>query len=335
MIVVIGEVLVDLVAEGGGRFAARPGGGPYNTARTLARLGAPVVFAGRLSHDGFGRMLRDRLEADGVRLGISEPSALPTTLAVADIDEGGSAQYSFYLEKTAAADVSYDDLATTVTATTVTGATVTGATAVAVNGGALGFVMDPIASSIERLVAEALPADALLMVDPNCRPGTIDDREGYLRRLNRIFARADVVKASVEDLAYLFPSLPPEEAAATLLRQGAALVLVTDGPRPARAFLPTFSPTFSPKGREISVAVPEVDVVDTIGAGDAFGGAFLAAWAEAGLGHAELRDPAPETADAIRDALAFAAEAAARTCARPGADPPSRAEMTWKPISRH
>jgi fructokinase len=326
VIVVIGEVLVDLVAEGGGTFSARPGGGPYNTARTVARLGAPVVFAGRLSHDGFGRMLRARLEADGVRLGIPEPSELPTTLAVADIDDGGSAQYSFYLEKTAAADVSYDHLTAT-----VTGATVTGTTAVAVNGGALGFVMDPLASSIERVVAEALPAEALLMVDPNCRPGTISDREGYLRRLNRIFARADVVKASVEDLAYLFPGLPPEEAAAALLRQGAALVLVTDGPRPARAFLPTFSPTFSPKGQEISVAVPEVDVVDTIGAGDAFGGAFLVAWTEAGLGNAELREAAPETADAIRDALAFAAEAAARTCARPGADPPSRAEMTWKP----
>jgi fructokinase len=318
MIAVIGEALVDLVvgvAAGdvsAGDVAARPGGGPYNTARTLARLGASAVFVGRLSGDGFGRLLRGHLAADGVALGIREPSALPTTLAVADLDATGGARYSFYLAGTAAADVDDETLRAGL------------GSARALHVGTLGLVLEPIASSVERLVAGALPPDMLVMADPNCRPGAIPDRAAYLRRMAGIFARADVVKASVEDLAYLSPGVPPEQAAAGLLAQGSALVLVTDGPRPARAFLPGI-----PAGAEITVDVPRVDVVDTIGAGDAFGGAFLAKWMAAGIGRDELRAglPTPGTTNAVRDALAFAAQVAALTCARPGADPPYLADL--------
>jgi fructokinase len=312
MIAVIGEALIDLVVgASAGDVAARPGGGPYNTVRTLARLDAPAVFVGRLSGDGFGRLLRDGLAADGVPLGVPEPSDLPSTLAVADVDETGGARYSFYLTGTAAADLSYETLR----------AAVDGAEVVHV--GTLGLVMEPIASSVERLVAEALAPGVLVMADPNSRPGAIPDRDAYLARMSRIFGRTDVVKASVEDLAYLSPGRPPEQAAAALLAQGPSLVLVTDGPRPARAF--------SPGGGEISVSVPAVEVVDTIGAGDAFGGAFLAKWRATGLGRAELRGGDPRVADAVRDALAFAAEAAALTCARRGADPPYLADLRPAP----
>lgn len=93
-----------------------------------------------------------------------------------------------------------------------------------------------------------------------------------------------MVKVSAEDLAYLSPGVPTRAAAAALLKQGPALVLVTDGPRAARALLP---------GRKIAVDVPEVKVVDTIGAGDAFGGAFLAWWIDNGLGRADLHLPGP------------------------------------------
>jgi fructokinase len=151
------------------------------------------------------------------------------------------------------------------------------------------------------------------MLDPNCRPGAIVDRAAYLGRIGRIAARADVVKASVEDLAYLYPGSPPAEAAESLLAAGPALVLVTDGPRPARAFLP---------GAVLTVEVPGVDVVDTIGAGDAFGGGFLAWWSANGLTRADLKRPAP-----VRAAVQVAAAAAAATCGRPGADPPTRADL--------
>ena len=143
--------------------------------------------------------------------------------------------------------------------------------------------MEPIGSAVERLLLADVPPDALVMLDPNCRPGAIVDRAAYLGRIGRIAARADVVKASVEDLAYLYPGSPPAEAAESLLAVGPALVLVTDGPHPARAFMP---------GAVLTVEVPGVDVVDTIGAGDAFGGGFLAWWSANALTRADLKRPA-------------------------------------------
>jgi len=303
VIVVAGEVLVDLVAGPDGRVDARLGGGPYNTARTLARLGAPTTFFGGLADDRFGRLLRAALEAEGVAIGVPGPSAAPTTLALVDLDEAGVASYAFYLAGTAAADLDYPALAAAFHAIHVT----------AVHVGALGLVMEPIGSAVERLLLADVPPDALVMLDPNCRPGAIVDRAAYLGRIGRIAARADVVKASVEDLAYLYPGSRPAEAAESLLAAGPALVLVTDGPRPATAFLP---------GAVLTVEVPGVDVVDTIGAGDAFGGGFLAWWSANGLTRADLKRPAPVLA-----ALQAAAAAAAVTCGRPGADPPTRADL--------
>ena len=89
--------------------------------------------------------------------------------------------------------------------------------ATAVHVGTLGLVMEPIAPAIERLITDGLPPDALVMVDPNCRPDAIADRGAYLDRLERILRRADAVKVSVEDLAYLCPGVSVEVAATTLL----------------------------------------------------------------------------------------------------------------------
>jgi fructokinase len=312
VIVVAGEVLVDLVVSGDGHVDARLGGGPYNTARTLARLGAPTTFFGGLADDRFGRLLRGALDAEGVVIGVPAPSAAPTTLALVDLDEAGVASYAFYLAGTAAADLDYPALAAAFHATLAEAPAAAGP-AVAVHVGALGLVMEPIGSAVERLLLADVPPDALVMLDPNCRPGAIADRAAYLGRIGRIAARADVVKASVEDLAYLYPGSPPAEAAESLLAAGSALVLVTDGPRPARAFLP---------GAVLTVEVPGVDVVDTIGAGDAFGGGFLAWWSANDLTRADLKRPS-----LVRAAVQAAAAAAAATCGRAGADPPTLADL--------
>jgi fructokinase len=309
VIVVAGEVLVDLVVSPGGGVDPRLGGGPYNAARSLARLGAATTFFGGLADDRFGRLLRGALEAEGVAIGVPGPSAAPTTLALVDLDQAGVASYGFYLAGTAAADLDYPAMAAAFRAILAQAR----ATAVAVHVGALGLVMEPIGSAVERLLLADVPPDALVMLDPNCRPGAIADRAAYLGRIGRIAARADVVKASAEDLAYLYPGSPPDEAAESLLAVGPALVLVTDGPRPARAFL---------AGSALTEEVPRVTVVDTIGAGDAFGGGFLAWWAAHGLGQAELRRD-----DLVGQGLKAAVAAAALTCTRPGADPPTLPEL--------
>jgi fructokinase len=306
MIAVTGEALIDLVADSDGRIAARPGGGPSNAARTIGRLGLAPAFLGRLSLDRFGRQLRASLEQDGVTLAVPHLVDAPTTLAVVDVDPGGLPRYRFYLAGTSAPALDYPALAQALPDDVT-----------ALLAGGLALVMEPIASSIERLISADLPAATLLMIDPNCRPEVITDRAAYLARLSRILHRADVVKVSVEDLDYLAPGAPPAAAAAGLLGQGPALVLLTDGPHPAWAFL---------QGAEVSAEVPPVQVVDTVGAGDAFGGAFLAWWSDSGLTRSDLHQTGP-----VQDALRAAAEVAALTCTRAGAEPPWLAEVRDRP----
>lgn len=302
MIVVAGEALVDLVVSRSGQVDARLGGAAYNAARALARLGVEAALLERLSGDTLGKRLRDQLTEEKVALCVPEPSAKPCTLAVATLDATGAASYSFYLDGTAGPDVDYESAKRALPADTA-----------AVHVGALGLVMEPFGAAIERLVLTDMPAGALVMLDPNCRPAAVTDPGAYRARISAIARRADIVKASAEDLAYLYPGVPPEAAAAVLRNDGASLVLVTDGPRPARAFM---------GGTVLAEDVPPVTVVDTIGAGDAFGGGFLAWWTAHGLGQADL-----VRSDLVRQALRAATAAAAITCTRPGADPPTLAEL--------
>jgi fructokinase len=300
-VVVTGEALVDLVLLRDGTLAAHPGGGPYNVARTLGRLEQPVAYLGRVSTDGFGARLRAELEGDGVALGAVVATDAPTTLALAEVDEAGAASYGFYVAGTSAP-----------------GLTLAAATAVlperpaALYLGTLGLVLEPLASTLEALVGRVGP-HALVALDPNCRPSVIDDGAAYRARLDRLLARADVVKASEEDLAWLAPGVDPVVAARALLAQEGAAAFVTLGGDGALVVT----------AREaIEVAAPAVDVVDTIGAGDAFMGALLAALRERGIGRAEL-----VRVDALVAAARFACRVAAVTCTRPGAQPPWRSEL--------
>jgi fructokinase len=180
--------------------------------------------------------------------------------------------------------------------------------------------MEPLGTAMERLVLTDVPADALVLLDPNYRPGGATDHEAYRKRLHAMARRVDIVKASTEDLGYLYPGVPAEEAARTVMRSGPPLVLITDGPHPARAFLPD---------TVLVEEVPAVTIADTIGAGDAFGGGFLAWWTAHGLGRADLGRP-----DLVRQALRAAVATSALTCTRPGADPPTLSELksrNWWP----
>lgn len=301
MIVVAGEALIDRMVHPDGHVGEVPGGGPYNVARTIARLGGEVAFLGRLSTDRRGRRLRAALLEDGVDLRWTATIDDPTTLAEATIDANGNATYTFTLEGTSSADLSPAALQAALATRPAV-----------VHVGTLGLVMEPIGSVLEAGLA-TLDHDTLLVVDPNCRPATVADRTAYLRRIEAVVGRADLVKVSTDDLAYLAPDRPTSAGARDLLAAGARVVLLTDGGRAVRILSSAF---------DIVVAVPPMPVVDTIGAGDAFGGGFVARWIERGLGRAALGDR-----EAVEDATRYGILVAGITCGRVGADPPAADEV--------
>ena len=295
----MGEALVDLVLRPDGSIRPFLGGGPFNTARTLGRLDVAVAFLGRISDDAFGRQLIGMLRDDSVDVSSVIRTDDPTTLALAELDSSGAASYRFYIEGTSvpglSADVAVAHLPNTIDALHV---------------GTLALVMEPFASACEAVVS-SIAKHALVFVDPNVRPRVIRNREVYLRRLDRFIARADVVKVSDDDLAWLVPGVEPEAAARAMLLTGADLVLVTLGGDGALVVGHDFTER---------VTVPPVVVVDTIGAGDSFSGGVLAWWHDNGR-------PSLANREAAREATTFGCRVAARTVAVAGANPPTRSEL--------
>ncbi|MEY2441848.1 MAG: fructokinase [bacterium] len=295
-ILVGGEALYDLVARPDGSLDGHPGGGPFNTARTIGRLRQPVAYLGRLSTDRLGATHARMLAEAGVDLSATQRTEEPSTLALASLDDTGAASYSFYAAGTAAPGL-----------TPAVALASLPLEVAALHVGTLGLVLEPLAAALEAVVAR-LAGRTMVVVDPNCRPWVIRAPDVYRARLEHIFQMSDLVKVSEEDLAWLDPGQPTLDAARALLSYGPKVVLLTRGPDGA---------TLVTASGNIPVPVVPVDVVDTIGAGDAFSGGFLAWWSSHGLGRDDLvRD------GLVVEAARFAAVVAARTVARAGASPP-------------
>lgn len=323
MIVVCGEALIDLTAvtiDGERLWRALPGGGPHNAAIALARLGVPVRFIGRFSTDGFGRQLAAGLAADGVDLRWAVQGPEPTTLAVVALDEAGSPTFSFYGEGTADRLLAPQDLPAELDgepADAEPGDDGEPGVVEALHFGTLSLVAEPQASTLEGLMARQ-SGRRLLFCDPNVRPGLIGALEPYLAKLHRWLDLVDVVKFSDADLAWLAPGEDPAAVSAGWADRYGLLVVLTRGADGADGFWPGGGHVHSP-------ATP-VAVVDTVGAGDTFGAAFLAELRRhrplvAGIA-TELGDGA-----AVAAALHYAGRAAAITCSRAGADPPRADEL--------
>jgi fructokinase len=309
VIVVCGEALIDLFAgepaADGIACRAVAGGSPFNLAVGLARLGRSVGFLGGLSTDPFGRHLRNRLAAEGVRLDLAVDRPERTTLSVVSTDAEGHPAYAFHGEGAADralgpgdAPASFGDDVTCLTI------------------GSFSLSVEPIASTLEGLVRREAGRRAVSL-DPNLRPQIVGDVAAWRPRFERFLALSTIVKASDEDVVHLHgAAADPDTVVAGWLDQGPALVLLTRGGRGATAWHRT--------GR-FDRAAARTTVVDTVGAGDSFQAALLA--------HLEARgtlSPAGVASldgAAVAEALATAVTAAGITCGRRGADPPDAAAL--------
>ena len=281
-VLVVGESLIDVVTTEDGLSIERPGGSAANVAVALARLGRPVRFATAYADDARGRLVAEHLAGSGVEVA-SDPHVLErTSSAVATIGADGAASYDFDLDWRVG-PVELDDPPAFVHACS------------------LGAVVEPGCDDVLALL-DRLP-DARITYDVNARPAITGVGPEVVARVEAVVRRAEVVKASDEDLDALYPDLDLAGAAAHLLSLGPAAVVVTRGGDGS---------TWYDADGAVSAPVQIATVVDTIGAGDTF---------SAGIVDALWDGLAPVST------LAHAARAAAVTVSRPGADPPTRAEL--------
>lgn len=301
MILCAGESLIDMVPQDG-VFRPLAGGSVYNTAIALGRLGVSTGYLWPISTDAFGSQILAALHEAGVQTGLCPRTDRLTTLALVTLTEG-EARYSFYDEGSAGRMFAPEDI----------GSLPDQVQALFVGG--ISLVPDPCGATLEALVAaqkDRLP----VMLDPNIRPFFIQNAAAYRARLSRLFALAQIVKLSADDLDWLCPGLAPEDAARQILDQGPRVVLLTGGAQGVRAFW---------SGQTVQSPAIRVQVADTIGAGDTFNAGVLASLARQGVltldGLSEL------TPEQLGTALRLGAQAASVTVSRHGANPPWAHEL--------
>jgi fructokinase len=311
---VLGEALIDLRVVAGAEpaqhdrpaargYTAQPGGSPFNVAIGLARLGHRAEFVGRIATDALGGILRRHAQQSGVSLRWSGQWPGPTPAALFDLNEDGSARYEFHLAEARESSPAP-----------------TGLDAVhAVHFGSIASWLPGSAEAVLESVARLRETGALVSYDPNIRAMLATDRAQVLRYIDRAVDRSDLIKASVEDLAWTHPGLDPADLARGWLERGALAVVVTHGSDGADCY--------TASGKLHGSSAP-VEVVDTIGAGDAFMAGLLEGLAAAdSLSRDGLAALPARTAD-MQQLLDDACAYAAATCTVPGADPPWRALVT-------
>ena len=310
-LVVVGENVMDLLPtrHGPQTLWAAPGGGPANTAVAASRLGLPTRLLARIGSDGFGSMIRERLLGEGL-----DPAGLvdadePSALALATLAADGSANYDFRMDDAADWRWRSDELPETLEPEVV-----------AVHAASIALFREPGASLIEALLRrEHGRGRVTITLDPNIRPDVIGDRSTARALALRHAAQAHVVKASDEDLDYLYPDHTLEQAASALAALGPVLVVVTRGAEGAFALS---------HGVSVAVPAPKTEVVDTVGAGDSFMGALLHRLDLDGrLGDSPRERLAGLTEADLEALLTHAATAAAHTVTREGAEPPTSEEL--------
>jgi fructokinase len=308
MLLSCGDALIDFlpVSSADGRDALVPvvGGSSLNIAVGMARLGAPAGFVGGISTDLFGRMIAEHASASKVDLRYATRGDHQTTLAfVRTVD--GEPQYGFYDAATESRNWVYRHSA------------IPFADIQAIHVGSTTLTYDLGAAQALAMVEDARDT-VTISFDPNCRPNLVGDKNRYLGHMHAFAAKADIVRMSDVDFEFLYGGNDHVGGASSLMAAGASLVVVTRGAKGARAW--------HKRAGAVEVQAPTVKLVDMIGAGDSFQAALLFALRAIGrIGRAPL---AQITSDELSRVLLFAAECAAFTCGRAGADPPSASDVS-------
>ncbi|MDP5215908.1 carbohydrate kinase [Ruegeria sp. 2205SS24-7] len=309
MILCCGEALIDMLpartTAGADAFAPHCGGAVFNTSIALGRLEIETGLLTGLSQDFWGEMLRDALNQSNVDPEFSVVSNRPTTLAFVQLKDG-QASYSFHDENSAGRGITPQELPDIPDRVQT------------LFFGGISLCNPPFCDSLVAL-AEREAGRRTIMVDPNIRPGFVSDAVAYRDRLTRLIAAADLIKVSDEDLAWLRPDLPDDLSRAdALLQAGPALVLLTRGSAGATALRTGAEP--------VSAEARKVTVLDTVGAGDTFNAGFMAKAQELGLLTRQKLQTASKTD--LLSCLSFAAQVAAVTVSRAGANPPWAKDLT-------
>jgi fructokinase len=299
---VIGETLIDAVRRPDGSQQEHVGGSPANVAVGLARLGHDVRLATMIGNDERGTRIAAFLHDERVGLTPGSIHSRPTSVARSNLDAAGAATYDFDLTWDVAEVQPVDDVAH-------------------VHTGSIAATLEPGATTVLSIVQNARPS-ATISYDPNTRPSLMGDPYEVRAKVEQLVGLADVVKASEEDVAWLYGAAPLLQIVSLWQLLGPALLVVTRGDQGALIAL-------ADTGQASSVAAPAVEVVDTVGAGDSFMAGLLSGLLEAGLlggaeGRVRLRSA---SLTEVRPAVDRALACARVTVSRAGADPPYRIDL--------
>jgi fructokinase len=307
MIVCCGEALIDMLprksAEGVPVYQPFNGGSIFNTAIALGRLGIKTGFFTGLSTDFFGDSLKAGLTESHVDLKYIKFWDRPSTLAFVKLDNG-QARYSFFDDNSAGRMLTRKDLPKLAKDVDV------------LHFGSFSLIQDPGAATLEALMKRE-GKSRVICFDPNIRPTLVSNRKAYLARIARLVAMCDILKVSDEDVKWITGKDDIAATARKWLKAGAKIVVITKGSNGVEVFTKRYS---------FQVPSVRVKVVDTVGAGDTFTAGFLAALSKA----RKLVKSGMATLDetTVRDAVNFAARAAAITVSREGANPPWAHELS-------
>ncbi|MGB5952824.1 MAG: carbohydrate kinase [Ornithinimicrobium sp.] len=301
-VLALGEALIDIVKPTDGETTEHVGGSPLNVAMGVAALGHSTSLATYIGKDERGKRIADHLAEHNVTLTPGSQDAERTPTATATLDEDGAATYDFDLAWQVA-DVDLSEVGH-------------------VHTGSIAATLQPGGSAVYDLLCDARPG-ATISYDPNARPTIMGEAHEARSIIEQNIGRCDVVKASVEDVEWLYPGAEPGDVARLWARLGPDLVILTDGGNGAMA-------QHGPDARVSVIKAQKVSVIDTVGAGDSFMAGLISGLLDAGLlGSAEARERLAASAEhVIVAAIERAIASSAYTVTQAGAAAPTRSDLS-------